>query len=95
MVRETGELTLEEAVRRMTSLPADRIGLKGRGRLVHGAWADVVVFDPDRFRDQATQGEPKRLAGGVIHVVVNGRPAIRDGKFTDERPGSVLRKADN
>ena len=92
MVRETGELTLEDAVRRMTSLPADRIGLKGRGRLVRGAWADVVVFDPDRYCDQATQDEPKRLAAGVIHVLVNGKPAMRAGKLTDERPGNVLRK---
>ena len=92
MVRETGELTLEDAIRRMTSLAADRIGLKGRGRLMPGAWADVVVFDPERYCDRATQTEPKRLAGGVIHVLVNGRPAVRAGKLTGERPGSVLRK---
>lgn len=91
MVRETGELTLEDAICRMTSLAADRVGLKGRGRLVEGAWADVVIFDPRRFSDRATQHEPKRLAEGVIHVLVNGRMTLRDGKFTGTRAGAVLR----
>jgi N-acyl-D-amino-acid deacylase len=92
MVRETRELTLDDAVRHMTSVAADRAKLKGRGRLVPGAWADIVIFDPERFRDTATLQEPKRPAEGIVHVLVNGQIALTDGAFTGVRSGAVLRR---
>lgn len=90
-VREEKILTLEDAVRRLTSLPAGRLGLKDRGRLTPGAYADLVVFDPARIADRATYDKPHQLAVGVRHVVVNGVPALVDGKPTGELPGRVVR----
>lgn len=90
-VRELGLLSLEEMVRKMTSLPARRLGLVNRGVLRPGAAADIVCFDPDRIQDQATYEEPKRLATGVVHVIVNGELVIRDGEPTGALPGRVLR----
>src|ERR1041384_1361620 len=72
-VRERRLLGLEEAVRRMTSLPADRLGLRDRGRLVEGARADLVVFDPKTVADRSTYDEPRRFAEGIDEVLVNGR----------------------
>jgi dihydroorotase/N-acyl-D-amino-acid deacylase len=90
-VREEKILTLEDGVRRMTSLPAQRLGLKDRGLLREGYWADVVVFDPDRIADTATFASPKQYPAGINYVVVNGRVVIDLGKHTGERPGMVLR----
>jgi dihydroorotase/N-acyl-D-amino-acid deacylase len=90
-VREEKILTLEDGVRRMTSLPAQRLGLKDRGLLREGYWADVVVFDPDRIGDTATFASPKQYPAGINYVVVNGRVVIDLGKHTGERPGMVLR----
>jgi dihydroorotase/N-acyl-D-amino-acid deacylase len=90
-VREEKILTLEDGVRRMTSLPAQRLGLKDRGLLREGYWADVVVFDPDRISDMATFASPKQYPAGINYVVVNGRVVIDLGKHTGERPGMVLR----
>jgi dihydroorotase/N-acyl-D-amino-acid deacylase len=90
-VREEKVLTLEDGVRRMTSLPAQRLGLKDRGLLREGYWADVVVFDPDRISDMATFASPKQYPAGINYVVVNGRVVIDGGNHTGERPGMVLR----
>jgi N-acyl-D-amino-acid deacylase len=89
-VRERRVVPLEEAVRRMTSLPAAKLQLKGRGRLARGAFADVVVFDPATIADTATFADPHRYPRGVAWVLVNGRPVIAAGDHTGARPGRVL-----
>jgi N-acyl-D-aspartate/D-glutamate deacylase len=89
--RERGLFSLEEAVRRMTSLPAARAGLVERGRLAEGLLADVVVFDAETVCDRATFEDPKRLAVGIEHVLVNGVPVLRDGEPTGALPGRALR----
>jgi len=91
-VRDRGVLTLEEAVRKMTSLPADHIGMTDRGILAAGMAADVVVFDPDRVADRATFQDPHQYPDGINYVVVNGVVAVDDGVFRDERAGVILRK---
>jgi N-acyl-D-amino-acid deacylase len=90
-VRERGVITLPHAVRSMTSLPATVYGFRDRGMLREGAFADVVVFDLERLRDRATYQDPHQLAEGVVHVLVNGKVAVRDGQFTGELSGEVLR----
>jgi N-acyl-D-amino-acid deacylase len=90
-VREEGLLSLAEAVRRLTSLPAENLGLDRRGRLVPGHFADVVVFDPAEVADRATFEDPHRYAVGVRHVLVNGVPVLRDGAPTGALPGRALR----
>ena len=90
-VREEHRLTLEEAIRKFTSLPASRMRIADRGVLKAGMWADVVVFDPDSIRDKATFAEPNQLAVGMSWVLVNGVPVIADGKATGALPGRVLR----
>jgi N-acyl-D-amino-acid deacylase len=90
-VRDEKVLTLEDAVRRMTSLAAQRLGLKDRGLLREGYWADVVVFDPGRVRDTATFASPKQYPEGINFVLVNGRVVIDKGNHTGERPGMALR----
>jgi dihydroorotase/N-acyl-D-amino-acid deacylase len=89
-VRELKVLTLEEAVRKMTSLPARRLRFHDRGLLRPGMAADITVFDPERIRDVATFEDPNRYSEGVAYVVVNGRLVLDDGKLTTERPGRVL-----
>jgi len=91
MVRERGLVGLEEAVRKMTTLPASRLGLTRRGRLAPGYVADIAVFDPATVADRATFADPHRYAAGVRHVFVNGKAAIADGKPTGATPGRVLR----
>ena len=93
-VRDVGLFSLEEAVRRMTSLPADRFGLAGRGRIAPGAFADIVVFDADEIEDRATFDAPTTPAAGIDLVLVNGRIVWRDGAPTGERPGRALRRQD-
>ena len=90
-VRERNVMPLEEAIRKMTSAPADRVGLRDRGRLEVGRFADVVAFDPDRVADRATYEAPFQYPEGIPHVVVNGRLVLRDGEHTDARPGRALR----
>ncbi len=90
-VRELGVLSLEEAVKKMTSMTADRIGHKNRGRIEEGAFADLVVFDPETIQDQATYADPHRYPTGIDHVIVNGKLAIRAGALTGERSGMWLR----
>ena len=91
-VRERQVTSFADAVRRMTSLPASNLGLASRGMLTPGAFADVVVLDPDRVRDAATYDEPHRYAEGVRHVLVNGETVVRDGAVTTARPGRRLRR---
>jgi N-acyl-D-amino-acid deacylase len=90
-VRERGVLPLAEAVRRMTSLPCERFGLAGRGRVAEGAFADLVVFDPERVEDTATYADPKREARGIEWVIVNGRVALERGRHTGAGAGRALR----
>ena len=91
IVRERRELSWEEGIRRMTSLPAERIGLRDRGVLRHGAWADIAAFDVSQTMELGTVEMPNQLAHGARHVLVNGHFAVRDGKFQETRHGSVLR----
>ncbi|MBV8719255.1 MAG: D-aminoacylase [Chloroflexi bacterium] len=90
-VREEGAVRLEEAVRRLSSFPAENLGLDRRGRLSEGFYADVVVFDPASIRDHATYDAPHQYATGVQHVFVNGVQVLEDGQHTDARPGRVVR----
>ncbi len=89
-VREWKVLSLEEAVRKMTGLPASRLGLKDRGLIREGMKADVVVFSPERVRDTATWLEPHQYPVGVEHVLVNGQLVLHRGRMTGARPGRVL-----
>jgi N-acyl-D-amino-acid deacylase len=90
-VREEKRLTLEDAIRKFTSLAAQRMRLDDRGVLKAGMWADVVVFDPARVRDRATFDKPNQLSEGMDWVLVNGVPVIAEGKATGALPGKVLR----
>jgi N-acyl-D-amino-acid deacylase len=89
-VRDEGLVPMEEAIRRLTSFPAENLGLARRGRLAEGYYADVVVFDPVAIRDRATFEAPHAYSEGVEHVIVNGRPALAGGVATGEMPGRAL-----
>jgi N-acyl-D-amino-acid deacylase len=91
-VREHGVLTLHEAVRRMTSLPAWRMNASDRGGIAEGMHADIAIFDADTFSDRATYDEPHQYAAGMVHVLINGEPVLQDGTLTGARPGRVLRR---
>ena len=90
-VREEHRLTLEDAIRKFSALPAQRMRLSDRGVLKRGMWADVVVFDPQTIADRSTFSAPNQLAIGMQWVLVNGVPVIGDGKMTGAKPGRVLR----
>jgi N-acyl-D-aspartate/D-glutamate deacylase len=90
-VREDKLLSLEEAVRKMTALPAQKMRLADRGVLKSGMWADVVVFDPEKITDVATFAQPNQLSVGMDYVLVNGVPVIAGGKATNALPGKILR----
>lgn len=90
-VRDRGILPLETAVAKLTSVPAAQVGLRDRGTLREGAFADLVLFDPSTVADLATYGDPARYPAGIEHVIVNGRVAVRDGAETGERAGRLLR----
>jgi N-acyl-D-amino-acid deacylase len=90
-VRDRAALALETAIAKLTSVPAARLGLRDRGVLREGAFADLVVLDPASVADVATYDEPDRHPTGIDHVVVNGRVAVRDGAETGERAGRLLR----
>ncbi len=89
-VRELKVITLEDAVRKMSAFPAQRIGLADRGVLREGMKADIAIFDPETVRDRATFEQPHQYAEGVTQVIVNGQVAFEDGKMTAARPGQVL-----
>jgi N-acyl-D-amino-acid deacylase len=92
-VRELPLLRLEDAIRRMTSLPATTFRLPDRGLLRERCWADLVVFDPATVLDTATFDDPHHFPTGIAHVFVNGVAVVRDGQHTDARAGQVLRPA--
>jgi dihydroorotase/N-acyl-D-amino-acid deacylase len=91
-VRERKVLTLEQAIHKMTGMPARRLGLTERGRVAEGAFADLVVFDPTAVRDRATFEAPHQYPEGIEYVIVNGMTVVAGGEFTDARPGRVLRR---
>ncbi len=90
-VREDHLLSVQEAVRKLTSLPADVLSLKDRGRLKVGGFADVVIFDPATFQDHSTYAKPMQYATGVTDVFINGKEALKDGEPTGALPGRILR----
>ena len=90
-VRQQHTMRLEEAVRKMTSLPASRVGLMDRGILRPGMMADITVFDPKTVKDVATYSDSLHYSQGVKFVFVNGRPVVWAGAITEERPGRTLR----
>ncbi len=90
-VRDEKVIPLQEAIRKLTSLPADNLGIRDRGRLQVGHFADIVVFDPATIQDHATYDQPHQYATGVQHVFVNGVQVLRDGEHTDARPGRFVR----
>ena len=90
-VREERVIGLEEAIRRLTSLPAGNLGLARRGALKPGFFADIAVFNPDSIADHATFDRPHQYATGMVHVLVNGVPVLKNGAHTGRRPGRVVR----
>lgn len=90
-VRELKTLRLEDAIRKMTSLPANTFQFRERGLLRAGNWADVVVFDPEHITDPSTYSDPHHYATGIPYVLVNGKLVIKDGKHTHAKPGMALR----
>ena len=91
-VREKGIISLTEAIRKMTSMPADRMGLSNRGRLKVGNIADIVIFNPETVIDKATFAEPHQYPEGIDYVMINGELAVENGQYKDIRSGRVLRK---
>jgi N-acyl-D-aspartate/D-glutamate deacylase len=89
-VRDEKLLPLEEAIRKMTSLPASRMGIVDRGILRPGMAADVVAFDPATVRDRSTYADPLHYSEGIPFVMVNGRLVVDGGRITEERPGRPL-----
>src|ERR671938_1498980 len=90
-VRDEKVIPLEEAIRRMTSLPATNLKIARRGLLKPGYFADVVIFDPAKIQDHATFERPHRYATGVVHVFVNGVQVLKNGQHTGAKPGRVVR----
>jgi len=91
-VREEKILTLQDAIRKMTSLPAGKLGLQNRGIIKEGFWADIVVFDPDKIKDKATYSDPHQYPEGINYVIVNGQIVVENGRLTGVRPGKALRR---
>jgi N-acyl-D-amino-acid deacylase len=89
-VRDEKLISLAEAIRKLTSLPATNLKINGRGSLRPGHFADIAVFDPARIRDHATFEKPHQLATGMVHVFVNGTQVLRDGEHTGAKPGMVV-----
>jgi N-acyl-D-amino-acid deacylase len=90
-VRDEGVIPLEEAVRRLTSLPATNLNIERRCLLKPGYFADIVVFDPDQIQDHATYKDPHKYSTGVVHVFVNGTPVLQNSQHTGAKPGRVVR----
>jgi N-acyl-D-aspartate/D-glutamate deacylase len=91
-VRDCAVLELSDAIRKMTSEPARRLGIRDRGSVEVGKFADLVLFDPAVVADQATFEQPANAPRGISHVMVNGTLALDDGALTAHRPGTVLRR---
>ena len=94
-VREESVLSWEEAIRKMSSLPADRLGLKDRGRLKKDLAADIVIFNPETVFDKATYTKPHQFPVGINYVIVNGKIVVQDGVHTGAKPGKALFKSGN
>jgi len=94
-VREESALTLEEAIRKMSALPAEKLGLKDRGRIEKDLAADIVIFDPETVIDKATYNEPHQFPEGINYVIVNGKIVVKDGIHTGAKPGIALFKKRN
>jgi N-acyl-D-amino-acid deacylase len=90
-VRDEKAVPLEEAIRRLTSFPADTLKIKQRGRLQPGYFADMAIFDPAKIQDHATFEKPHQYATGMVHVLVNGVPVLQNGEHTGAKPGRVVR----
>ena len=90
-VRDEKVIPLEEAIRKLTSLPASNVKIKKRGSLTEGYYADLAIFDPETIQDHATFAEPHQLATGMVHVFVNGEQVLKDGEHTGATPGRVVR----
>jgi N-acyl-D-amino-acid deacylase len=90
-VRDERVIPLEEAIRRLTLLPAENLKLRHRGSLTAGHYADIVAFDPETIQDRATFEKPHQYAVGVSHVLVNGTLVLEDGEHTGATPGRVVR----
>jgi N-acyl-D-amino-acid deacylase len=90
-VREDRVITLPDAIRKLTRLPATNLKLRERGELREDYYADIVIFDPAEIRDNATYQHPHQYAGGMIHVIVNGEMVLRDGQHTGATPGRIVR----
>lgn len=90
-VRQDSVISLEFAIRKMTSLAASRVGIEDRGLLRPGMFADITVFDPNTVIDNSTYEQPQQLASGIIYVLVNGVPVVDGGKMTNALPGRALR----
>jgi N-acyl-D-amino-acid deacylase len=91
-VREEGVITIEDAIRKMSALPADRLGLKDRGRIKENLAADIVIFNPETVSDKATYTKPHQFPEGINYVIVNGKIVVRDGVHTGAKPGKALFK---
>ena len=89
-VRERGIISLEEAVRKMSSMSAQRLGIRGRGLLVEGYFADIAIFNSDEVKDMATFEDPHQYAVGMKYVLVNGELVVEEGKHTGRHPGKIL-----
>ena len=90
-VRDRGVLSLAEGLAKLTSIPAERLGLKERGRLTPGYHADICVFDPAHIASNVTARNPRRYATGIAHVLVNGALSMRNGARTETNAGQVVR----
>jgi N-acyl-D-amino-acid deacylase len=90
-VRDEKLITREEAIRRMTALPASNLKISKRGAIITGYYADLAVFNPDSIRDLATFENPHQYAEGMVHVFVNGVQVLKDGEHTDAKPGRIVR----
>ena len=90
-VRDEKVISLAEAIRRLTSLPAENLKIKNRGRLEPGYFADIVIFDPKTIQDHATFEKPHQYATGVRDMFVNGVQVLKDGEHTGAKPGQVVR----
>jgi N-acyl-D-amino-acid deacylase len=90
-VRDEKIIPIEEAIRKLTSLPASNLKIKNRGSLVKGYFADIAIFNPETIQDHATFAEPHQLSTGMIHVLVNGQQVLKDGEHTGAFPGKVVR----
>jgi N-acyl-D-amino-acid deacylase len=90
-VRQEKVIKLAEAIRRLTSLPAENLKLDRRGKLEKGYYADIVIFDPDKIIDHATFEKPHQYATGMVHVFVNGTQVLKDGRHTGAKPGRIVR----